>query len=739
MDITPNSQQKSQLAKLMATENITVQHAKAQTASFHPVTRVLTCPIWEDMSGSLYDLLMGHEVGHALYTPADGWHTAVCDRGQKYKSFLNVIEDPRIEKKIKRKYPGLRSSFIRGYENLMNRDFFGIKDRNLDELPFIDRLNILTKSDYTLNINFTDYEEELVEKVKDCETWEDVLRVTEEIWNYSKDEQSKMKQFQQEYFVEDSDGDETGTKSGESDDDGEESDQEFDRGEPGEPGDGEEDEDEDEEFDEDGNKINRDKRSQNANKDIEPKCETDEAFRNNEQKLLDAKSRTYFYAELPTPILKNIITPVARVHEILTEEFKKQCVDYDSVVQTLYDQFRKKNERYIGLLAKEFEMRKAASKFAKAKVASTGDIDVNKIYKYQLDDSIFKKIMRVPKGKSHGLVLLLDKSGSMQSNLSASFEQILILSTFCRKVNIPFTVYGYGNSELSRVSDFPNEDGHAKCFTNKTNEMVFSNVYLREYLNSNMGNAQFLKAVKNILALMTTFKGNWKANYFYRTPAEALSNTPMTEALVAVKPLIEKFRENNNLDIVNTVVVHDGDADKIDSTYSDNQRHNSFSPGWMNVFINDKKNKVQVQVKHDELNSDGVRWAVSEWLTKTTGTKIIGFFLADENYLKNALRRRLFNEELNKLRGDPKTPGMADALNKYARALRKEKFLESKNTGYSSFFILPAGNSLSVTDDEFEAPAKVNATNLTKAFMKYNKTRQINRVLVSRFIGLIAV
>jgi hypothetical protein len=148
------------------------------------------------------------------------------------------------------------------------------------------------------------------------------------------------------------------------------------------------------EIDENGNKINRDKRSQNADKDIEPKCETDEAFRNNEQKLLDAKSRTYFYAELPTPILKNIITPVARVHEILTEEFKSQCTDYDSVVQTLYDQFRKKNERYIGLLAKEFEMRKAASKFAKAKVASTGDIDVNKIYKYQLDDSIFKKIMR---------------------------------------------------------------------------------------------------------------------------------------------------------------------------------------------------------------------------------------------------------------------------------------------------------------------------------------------------------
>ena len=68
--------QMSGLAKLMATENLTVQHAKVPTASFDPKNRILTCPIWEQMSGDLYDLLMGHEVGHALDTPADGWHGA---------------------------------------------------------------------------------------------------------------------------------------------------------------------------------------------------------------------------------------------------------------------------------------------------------------------------------------------------------------------------------------------------------------------------------------------------------------------------------------------------------------------------------------------------------------------------------------------------------------------------------------------------------------------------------------
>jgi hypothetical protein len=326
----------------------------------------------------------------------------------------------------------------------------------------------------------------------------------------------------------------------------------------------------------------------------------------------------------------------------------------------------------------------------------------------------------------------------MASNLSASFEQILILSMFCRKVNIPFTVYGYGNSTTARQEDFPNGAEFNPCFTQNVDELAMGFVYLREYLNSNMGNAQFTKAVKNILALMSTFKGNWHSKEFHRTYSEALSNTPMTEALVASKPLIEKFRQVNNLDIVNTVIVHDGDADKV-ATIHTGGRVKEFSTGYMNVFLNDKKNKIQLQIKHDSLNGDGVRWAVSEWLAKTTGTKIIGFFLADENYLKSALRRRLFNAELDAIRKDPDNHTLSDVITKYGKVLRKEKFLESRNTGYSSFFILPAGNMLSVTEDEFEAPAKVNATNLAKAFMKYNKIRQVNRVMVSRFIGLIAV
>ena len=64
---------KSQLAKLLATEDLVVEHKKVQTACFNVHTRVLTLPLWEKASGLVYDLLVGHEVGHALFTPDEDW------------------------------------------------------------------------------------------------------------------------------------------------------------------------------------------------------------------------------------------------------------------------------------------------------------------------------------------------------------------------------------------------------------------------------------------------------------------------------------------------------------------------------------------------------------------------------------------------------------------------------------------------------------------------------------------
>ena len=98
-----NYEVKGQLAKLLATEDLIIENRKVSTASFDTERRVLTLPMWEKASGVVYDLLVGHEVGHALYTPADNW---TYDYPDVPMSYVNVLEDVRIEKFMKQRYPG---------------------------------------------------------------------------------------------------------------------------------------------------------------------------------------------------------------------------------------------------------------------------------------------------------------------------------------------------------------------------------------------------------------------------------------------------------------------------------------------------------------------------------------------------------------------------------------------------------------------------------------------------------
>ena len=51
---------KSQLAKLLATEDILVEHKKVETAEFNVQTRGLTLPMWDKASGNVFDMLVGH-------------------------------------------------------------------------------------------------------------------------------------------------------------------------------------------------------------------------------------------------------------------------------------------------------------------------------------------------------------------------------------------------------------------------------------------------------------------------------------------------------------------------------------------------------------------------------------------------------------------------------------------------------------------------------------------------------
>lgn len=171
--------QKSVLARLLANENITVQQGNFETASFNVATRTLNMPMWKDMGRDIYDMLVGHEVAHALYTP-ENFHEYM-NEGIPH-SWLNIVEDVRIEKLMLRKYPGLVANFKRGYFDLMMvKDLFGIKDVDFNKLGFMDRLNIACKARDLIEVPFTEEELPFVAQAKACETYDDVVQTCRDI------------------------------------------------------------------------------------------------------------------------------------------------------------------------------------------------------------------------------------------------------------------------------------------------------------------------------------------------------------------------------------------------------------------------------------------------------------------------------------------------------------------------------------------------------------------------------
>jgi predicted metal-dependent hydrolase len=133
---------KGNLAKLLATENIVIQHNNVKTASFDVKNRVLTLPIFKQKSGDVYDMLIAHECAHALWTPYEQWQGIDND---ELRSYVNVIEDTRIDKMIQSKYPGVVRNYENGFDILEKQNFFGINGKDINkDLMIIDKINLRT-------------------------------------------------------------------------------------------------------------------------------------------------------------------------------------------------------------------------------------------------------------------------------------------------------------------------------------------------------------------------------------------------------------------------------------------------------------------------------------------------------------------------------------------------------------------------------------------------------------------
>jgi hypothetical protein len=351
--------------------------------------------------------------------------------------------------------------------------------------------------------------------------------------------------------------------------------------------------------------------------------------------------------------------------------------------------------------------------------------------------------------------------------MPGSIEQILVLAMFCRKVNIPFTMYGFtdiietyfADRKMDQHQRLTYNSQNSSVFAHKEGELAGSNVQMREYMNSKMTNAEFNMALRNMVLLKESYAGGryGRSRLGPGFPnSENLGNTPLIQAVFSLGHKMEEFRKVNNIDITSLVIVHDGDADSCSSYMVNGDerdfrgnmvkklRTKSFDPRFQNVFLRDTKRKFQVQLTEPKMySSDSMMQAALEWFSATSNSKVFGFFILPtrQGSLKNSINARYVTPDGKVLHEISKADAYkaSDLRDSLVRSMKEEKYIVSFNKGYNEFYMILGGQELATEEEEFEIEGKVTARSLKTAFAKFNKQKQINRVLVSRFIQGIAV
>lgn len=696
---------KSQLAKLLATENLSMRHdPSAKTAYFNVEKRELVLPIWQNISEDLYDMLVVHEVGHALDTPMDKWISAIeniasehyttpSDRNKAaIKGFLNVIEDARIDKRQKRRYPGSRRNFVNGYKELHEKDFFNISKRDINGMTFIDRANIFFKGGAILNIKFSEEELVFIKKMENTETFEDVVEVTSDIFAYSlknKDvDKEKEEQLKSEISVVFDEYD-----SGEESDDVDYDDLDED-----------EDEDENDGKSEDALSSENDRPDSVKNDNTEANDldvpDTVKAAEDSAKNIVMDDNYRYYYLQTPEIAHQEVVIDYKVFLSEMRVCFNKIDPVYRENSLREFQVWRQDEQRTISYMVKEFEMRKAADTYARSSIARTGVIDTNKIHSYKYNEDIFRRLSVVTEGKSHGFVMFIDWSGSMISDLNQTMKQLFSLVMFCKRIQVPFEVYLFRDSY----------DNHA-IKDRATANIIFNNFKMRNILSSRM----------NTPTLNEAFQLLWAASQLSGFECDDMNGTPLNQTILAADYVVNKFRQETKVQIVNTIFLTDGGSDSV--SFGNVKTASSWS-GKMyagsRYFICDHITKKNYFVG-DHMHGHKITETFLKMLKERTNSNVIGFYIT--NSLKSVFGLLSISDPfVQKIK--------TTSWNQY-------NYAGFESAGYDEYYAIRVKRD-EVSIDSLSINSKMRQNAVVKEFMKFSEKKSSNRVLLSSFIRRIA-
>ena len=510
-------------ARALASENLSFSFdSSAETAAFDVKNRHLVLPVW-DVSETVSTMLVAHEIAHALWTPhqesedilnaaeAQGYNKVILHR------IANVIEDTRIEKLMKAKYPGTRRDFFLGYKEMIDKNMFGLAEANYDKMGLVNRVNIFFKwgAPGFVHVSLSDEERKIVDRIDNVQTFAEVYEIAKFLYDH--------------------------------------------------PSMGEEIESALEKLKAQGNNG-----EQEAADGVAQDITGGIGKKDGETYVASSVTIT------PVKSMKNVIFST----DALLRQFEEQNehnLPYLSFLKD-YREFVKDSDSFVRQLALQFERRKAADEIRRERPKPTGMLNLDRLHQYRTHDDIFISKIVKQEGKNHGIVFLLDFSSSMASRLPDCILQLFQLVWFCEKVKIPFEVFAFtdvhaaafiGLDKFNRAySDWrrENPESYSSEFKHPEFDVEQVNVKATSVLLNNtrlLNLASSQDSAEKRERLMAFLYGALVRNTVSSPRSLRLGGTPTVEAVAEVTQFMQEWVAANNIQIPTFMLVTDGQPNSL--------------------------------------------------------------------------------------------------------------------------------------------------------------------------------
>ena len=480
-----------------------------------------------------------------------------------------------------------------------------------------------------------------------------------------------------------------------------------------------------------------------------PEVQTADTLMGRLKDLTDKATSENVYVEIPKVNLESVIVSNEKVHDIFDSHYTAEAERYDEHVKTRevvpeelkylypdttfeqpdaeYVKFKRDAQKEVSYLVKEFECRKSAAAYARASTSRTGVLDTRNLHTYKFNEDLFKKITVLPDGKNHGLIFILDWSGSMSHVLQDTLKQLYNLIWFCKKVQIPFDVYAFTSEFRNRNDEQYRLSHYDKMIEEKIQHCVREEGFL--HVDSDFNLLHFFTNDTNAKRLEEQMINVWRTAYAFKhrscynyPPALVLSGTPLNESLVALHQIIPQFQKKNNVEKVQCIILTDGEGSQlpynkmVERHWEDEPFLGCSSCHGDRSFLRDRKLGRTYKLPYGYFRfTDAL---LNNLKDRFPTTNFIGIRVLEGRDARYFIGH--YHPYDAKMFSDWK----------------KNRSCTITNSGYDAYFGI--SSTALAQDSEFDVDDEATKAQIKRAFVKSLKTKKLNKKVLGEFMELVA-